>query len=116
MFDEIAQGISHEFFVLQDRITALKEEIKALSPSFFKSKTPDKTPLPEAINALPDDPEQLKVLLAKTYQEAQQAKRDAIKYKKHSDQYQELYEVTNDYNDELKQQLKELGVSIDGGL
>ncbi len=54
-----------------------------------------------------------KALLSKAYREAQQAKRDVIKYKKHSDQYQELYEVTNNYNDELKQELKELGVSTD---
>ncbi len=47
VFDEIIQNVTHE------------EEIKALSPSLFKSTTPGKTPLPEAVNALPDAPRHL---------------------------------------------------------
>ena len=113
VFDEITQGITHEFFALKDQIAALKEEIKALSPSFFKTNQADQTPLPEAIRALPDEPQQLKALLANTYREAQQAKLAAKQYKRQADQYEELYETTSNYNDELKKQLKEQGVLIE---
>jgi len=102
VFDEITQGISHEFFALKDQIAALKAEIQVLSPQFFKHKTGHKTPLPEAIRALPNDPKMLKAHLAQFYQDSIQAKRDALKYKRLSEQFQELYEVSSNYNDELQ--------------
>lgn len=106
VFDDLTQGITPEFVELKDRIDALKAEIKALSPSFFKSDVSAQAPLPEAIQALPDDPEQLKKLLAQTYHEAQRAKQAAHEYKRQAHQYQELYEVASHYNDELQKRLK----------
>lgn len=106
VFDEITQGVTHEFFTLKDQIEALKAEIKALSPQFFKTSKADKTPLPEAINALPNDPKQLKALLAKTYQEAQHAKRETIKYQRAAKQYEALYQAAYNYNEELKAKLE----------
>lgn len=109
IFDDITQGITHDFTALQRQIRALKEEVAALSPTFFKSDAKDSTPLPEAIRALPDDTRQLKTLLARTYREAQQDKLDTKKYKRLSEQYRELYEVATNYNDELKSRLQKKG-------
>jgi hypothetical protein len=104
VFSEITQGVSHEFFNLKDRILALKEEIKALSPNFFKTKI-EKTPLPEAISALPDQPKQLKQLLASLYRGLQAAKLSAVEHKRRADQFEKLYNVSSDYNDQLKEEI-----------
>lgn len=104
VFENITKGISHDFSHLKDKIESLREEIKALSPSFFKTET-NKTPLPEAISALPDDPKTLKSLLAKLYQETQASKLAVVEYKRRAKQFEELYEASDRYNDELKQKL-----------
>ncbi len=107
VFDEVTSGVTHDFFALKEQIEALKEEIKILSPSFFKSDLSLKTPLPEAIRNLPDDSQQLKSLLAKLYTESQHAKLQATEYKRKADQFESLYNASSDYNDELKRKLEE---------
>ena len=112
IFNEITQGVMHEFFTLKDQIQLLKEQIAALSPSFFKTIRPDSVPIPDAINALPDDPKQLKAALAKTYREAQQAKYAAAEYKQKLGQISELYELSDAQNEELRKKLKINDISI----
>lgn len=104
VFEEITQGVTHEFFELKDKIQALRDEIKALSPNFFKAKT-DNTPLPEAINALPDDPDKLKKLLAKLYRGLQAANIKATEQERRAKQFEALYTTANDYNDKLRSKL-----------
>lgn len=101
VFEEITQGITHEFFELKDKIQALKDEIKALSPNFFKTKT-DNTPLPEAIGSLPDDPQKLKKLLAKLYQGLQAANIKATEQERRAKQFESLYSAASDYNEKLQ--------------
>lgn len=113
LFEDMIQGTKHEFFELKDKILSLREEIKALSPSFFKSGAPDHTPLPEAINALPDDANQLKQLLAKIYRDSQQARRSANEYKRRSEQFEKLYEASNNYNDQLRARLEQEGLFVE---
>ncbi len=113
IFDEITQGTTHEFFELKDQIGALKEEITALSPSFFTSDTTEQIPLPEAIAALPDDPKHLKAVLAKTHRQAQGFKQAAHEHKRQAQQFQALYDTVNKYNDELKEQLKQEGLFVE---
>lgn len=109
VFDNITQNVLQQFSGLQTQIEHLKEEIKALSPSFFIDLQ-QSTVLPEAIAALPDDPKQLKAILAKTYAESQQAKQLAQKLKSRAEQYRQLHEVSSRYNDELRAQLTEAGI------
>ena len=60
------------------------------SPHLFLNPMTDSIPLSQA-SALPDDLQQLKALLAKTYCEAQQVKLATNEYKKRrADQYHEL--------------------------
>lgn len=115
IFDEMTNDVRHEFFNLKDQIAALRSEIKALSPAFFTSDDDIKTPLPEAISALPDDPAQLKHILAKTYRDSQKAKVDCAKYKRQADQFSKLYEAIDDYNDELVSLLKEHDIPLPKG-
>ena len=79
LFDQLTQGIHPDFIALEKKLLALQNEIQALSPSFFKSN--DQIPLPEAIRALPDDAEQIKQILAKTYRETQSVKLLLNEYK-----------------------------------
>lgn len=105
IFDEITDGICHDFCELQNQIKALKEEITALSPNFFKSNITDRTPLPQAIASLPDDPQHLKELLANTFKDGQAAKRAALEHKRKAEQFQKLYETVDYYNESLKEKL-----------
>ena len=105
VFKEITQNITHDFKGLSTEISALKEEIKALSPTFFKTQTAEQTPIPEAIRALPDDPEQLKQLITKLYQGLQTAKVSTHEYKRSATQFEALYDAASRYNEELQQQL-----------
>ena len=107
IFDEITQGVLHDFQALQNQIIALKEEVAALSPTFFKSNTPDQTPLPHAIESLPDDPSKLKRLLANFYKTAKQAMTAGQEHKRRAKQFEELYNVSSSYVDELKELLDE---------
>jgi hypothetical protein len=110
VFREITQNVTHEFFTLKDKIKALKEQITALTPSFFKTNTIEKTLIPDAISALPDDPQHLKSLLAKIYNEGQQAKLAATEFKRRADQFSELHELSQIQNDEYRKKLKETGL------
>jgi len=82
VFDDLTKDIRHNFFELQDRIESMRNEIKALTPKYFKTDNINKSPLPEAISALPDDSVKLKQILAKLYIECQQAIAEKIKYKR----------------------------------
>jgi hypothetical protein len=106
VFEKITQGTLIEFIGLKSEIKALQDEINVLAPKFFFYQHQTTTPIPSAIKALPDDPQHLKILLAKLFSEGQQAKRQAVKYKRRADQYENLYTVSSDYADELKRQLK----------
>ena len=105
VFAKAVRGTLHEFNALKSQIKTLQNEIKALAPKFF-SEIQTTAPLPSAIRSLPDDPNHLKMLLAKLFSEGQQAKRQAVEYKRRADQYEELYTVSSDYVDELQRQLK----------
>lgn len=106
VFEEITQGVTHDFTALTTEIAALKEEIKALSPTFFKSHANEQIPIPEAIRALDDNPEQLKQLITKLYQGLQATKLSAHEYKRSASQFEALYEASSRYNEELKQKLQ----------
>lgn len=74
LFEEITQDVVHEFFALKERIQALEQEIQALAPKYFKTPSHGMPPIPQAIASLPNDPEHLKALLAKSHLECQNAK------------------------------------------
>lgn len=105
LFEKLAAGTLHQFEQLKEENESLKAQITALSPSFFKS-THQSTPLPNAITALPNDPAQLKRILAALFQESQKAKRDLLEWKGRANQYCELYETSSNQNDELRQKIK----------
>ena len=105
VFKEITQHITHDFKALTAEINALKEQIKALSPTFFKTQTAEQTPIPEAIRALPDDPEQLKQLITKLHQGLQTAKLSMHEYKRSATQFEALYDAASRYNEELQKKL-----------
>ncbi len=107
LFDKISQGVLHDFVSLHNQIVTLKQEVKALSPSYLKSDMTTNTPLPESIRALPDDPQQLKKILAETHRAAQTYKKEAQKHQEDSERYQKLYEVSSEYNDSLKAKLQD---------
>ncbi len=104
LFEEMMQTVTHEFFALKERITALEAEVAALSPTYFKAT--DKIPLPEAIRCLPDDPQSLKNILTKLYQETQQLTRDKQEHKRRAEQYLKLYEVVSEQNVKLEQEIR----------
>lgn len=96
VFDEITKGVCHEFFTLKDQIKALREEITALSPSFFfESNQVKKTPLPTAVAALPDDPIALKALVANLHRQLQSSLQTAKEHERRAKQYLELYEASS---------------------
>jgi hypothetical protein len=104
IFNEITKGIIHRFTELETQIESQRTEIKALSPSFFAKDLPNT--LPQAINTLDDNPQQLKTLLAKFYQENQQLQLKCLEYKRQSDQFEDLYNAQYNYNKELENELK----------
>ena len=106
LFEELTTDIRHEFSQLNQEIAHLKEEIKALSPTFFKTEKAEQTPIPEAIKSLPDDSTQLKQLLTKLYQELQTAKQAGLHYKRQATQFETLYEASSRYNEELQLKIK----------
>jgi hypothetical protein len=113
VFDEITQGIAHDFTALTRQIQSLRAEVQALSPTFFKSSSCDDTPLPEAISALPDEPQQLKHLLATHYRETQAAKKTAKQQTAYAKQYKELYDVSTAFNEDLKARLNAYGEPVE---
>ena len=107
LFDDITQHTVHEFTVLTDKIATLTAEVQALSPVFNPHSTTER-PLPQTIADLPNDPKQLKVLLANLYQETQQAKQQVAKYQQQAQQYQDLYNTSENYNEQLKAQIEQV--------
>lgn len=103
VFDEITKGVCHEFFTLKDQIKALREEITALSPSFFFEPNQVKnTPLPTAVAVLPDDPIALKTLVANLHRQLQSALQTAKEYERRAKQYLELYEASSRERERLQ--------------
>jgi hypothetical protein len=107
IFDQVTQGIKHDFYELKNQIEVLKQEITALSPSYFHTEPQNNIPLPQAIKSLPDDPQALKSLLAKIYKQLQDAKYQNIEYKRQADQYEKLYSTLYDENESLSARLEE---------
>lgn len=105
LFSQLTQGVTQEFYQLKEQIQALRNEVKALSPSFFKSDQDGQIPLPEAISTLPDDPAVLKQVLARTYQDCQQAKKKLLNTDEWLRRYQALHEAAESYNERLKTRL-----------
>lgn len=108
VFDKLVHGIEHKFTALQEQIQSLKDEVASLSPAYFKATSKSKTPLPEVISSLPDDPHKLKRILAETYRVAQIAKISSKQNKEDADRLQRLYDASYDYNETLEKKLKEL--------
>ena len=94
LFEKLANGTLHQFEQLKEENDSLKAQIATLSPSFFKP-THQNTPLPNAIIALPDDPTQLKRILAALFQESQKAKNQTIEWKRRAKQYCDLYQLSS---------------------
>jgi len=113
VFDEVMQGITHEFFTLKDQIKALQDEITALSPSFFKVDATDQPPLPNAVRALPDDPDYLKKLVTQFFQNAQAAIQTGKEHERRAKQYLELYEASQAENTRLRSLLSKHDISIE---
>lgn len=107
LFEKGISQQSVQFAGCEARIEALKSELAAVSPKFFKSADDRTIALPESIAVLPDNPLQLKRLLTKEYQRAQQAEIEAREQKRRAEQYQALYDVANEYNERLQKELGE---------
>lgn len=103
LFDELTQEVIHQFFLKEEQIESLKNEISILSPSFFKSNNWDKTPLPAAIDTLPDDSIALKNYLATLHIESIKDKKAFAKSKTFNEKYRGLYEAQVKENERLKQ-------------
>lgn len=117
LFEEVTQSVVHEFFVLKERIQALEQEIQALAPKYFKAPTQGMAPVPQAIASLPNDPEYLKTLLAKSHFECQNAKLAVLKLDKDLksteaklSQQEALLSAIDSQNEELRKQLTLLGM------
>jgi hypothetical protein len=114
LFDQLIRGIEPRFFHMKEQIEGLQAELKAVSPAFFDLKSlSNDTPLPHTIAQLPDDPEQLKALLAHTQIQAQKAEKEARHYKHLYHQQQALATAATDYVSKLKGKLKNAGVDVD---
>lgn len=114
LFEQLIRGVEPKFTHLQEQIEGLEAELKAVSPAFFDLKRVSmNTPLPHTINQLPDDPQQLKALLAQTHIKAQKGEKEAREYKRLYQQQQELATAATDYVSLLKGRLKSYGDDID---
>ena len=102
LFTELTADTQHEFTQLKAQIAALRDEIAAIAPSFFIKKDSQEVPLPNAIAQLPDDPHDLKQLIAKFYHQYTAADKAMKDYKAQAEQYFKLYNALNDENDRLR--------------
>jgi hypothetical protein len=102
LFTQLTEGTQPVFTALKTQISALKAELAALTPAYFVTDEAQSTPLPHTIAQLADNPTKLKQLLAKTYAELQQAKKDAREQQRRSEQYRALYEALLDENERLQ--------------
>ncbi len=103
VFKEALTQTKTSFLTLTEQIARLKAEILALSPTFFKSDQDKQYPLPEAIAALPADPETLKPLLAQYYKASLVAQRQTKEAERLAKQYRELYETVDQENQRLRE-------------
>ncbi len=85
------------FIALTEQVQQLKAEIRALSPNFFKTDAPA-LPLPQAIANLPDDPDQLKKVLARLYQDLVTSRQAVNRLTESEKRYRELYEALDRAN------------------
>ena len=113
VLQKATQNIRHEFFELKDRIRELTAQVTALSPSFFKTSEQDNTPIPDAISSLPDDPKQLKQLLARTYKDMQTAKVRLSQVESDSKRYLALYDLEMKESERLKEICQENGIGFE---
>lgn len=91
LIEELVAGLKHDFFDLRDKIEKQKVIIKALSPT-FNVKTDDH-PIPDSIQKLTNDPEELKRLITKLHVENASLRVQKEEYKRRSEQYLRLYET-----------------------
>lgn len=112
VFENLVNHVKPDFLALHDRIESLKAEVAALTPNaqYFKTNEHDRTHLPEAIASLPNDPEHLKALINKFYQQSLQTLEAANQYKRRAEQQEKLYQAASDFNDVLQQRLDEAGL------
>ena len=107
IFEEITQGLMHEFYALKEENDRLRAEIKILHPAFIKQHiNAPQAPIPDAIETLSDDPQALKQIMATLYLKLQQAKRAEAKLKEGCARNEKLNEVLEQYNDTLRTKLK----------
>lgn len=102
LFDTLTQHALPTFNALNQQLHALKAEVQALAPPFFKKTTTHNAQpveLPNAIAALPDDPHALKQQLAHLYTAHQKILRHATEQERRAKQYLALYEASQAYND-----------------
>jgi len=113
VFNQITEAITHDFVHLTQQIDELKKEIAALSPTFFTRTGAASTPLPEAIRSLPDDPAQLKSIIATLHHDCQHSQQTAQKYQHAAEQFEKLYDASSRYNERLLDKLKLLQGSVE---
>ena len=113
VLEKATQNIRHEFFELKDRIRELKQQIEALSPSFFKTHEKENTPIPDAILSLPDNPKQLKQLLATTYIGMQTAKTKLVRVESDSKRYLALYDLETKECERLREICEDNGIEFE---
>ena len=101
LLDELLGGISHEFYTLKDQIRAMRDEIDALTPS-LEGCDGKNVAIPTVIHELPNDPKLLKQLLANSYHQQLNLKREKQKFEQAADRYHALFEATNQENERLK--------------
>jgi len=111
VFNQIIEGTVHEFRFLKQQIDELKQEIAALSPTFFTSTGSTPTPLPEGIRSLPDDPAQLKSIIATLHHDCQHSQQTAQKYQHAAEQFEKLYDASSRYNQDLLLKLQQYEAS-----
>lgn len=102
LFTELTADTQHDFTQLKAQISALRKEIAAVAPSFFIKKDSHTIPLPNAIAQLPDNPSDLKQLVAKFHHQYTAADKAMKDYKAQAEQYFKLYNALNDENDRLR--------------
>ena len=114
LFDQLVNGVWPKFIHMREEIEGLKEELKATAPAFFDlDKIYNDTPLPHTINQLPDDPKKLKILLSKTFIQAQEAEKKLKHCQYWLNRKTEMAEASQAYVSKLKGKLKSFGVDID---
>ncbi len=107
LFTELTANTQHDFKQLKAQISALQAELSTMAPMFFMPKGEGDRPLPNAIAQLPDEPNALKQLIVKFYQEAKNATQELKAYKERATTYYNLYEALSDENDRLRKLTKD---------